>query len=206
MDKEIFENNYWNYYLMLEERFVYSMKYVELAEKNYDTYSLDFVSQIQGTGSELDVVMKEICNFKPTDRKTMLDYAPMIFSIFPNIVNQEVEVIGKNLVIKPFENWDIKKPAESLFWWQKYNSIKHGRVGNYTDANLKNVLYSLTALFVLERCWLKQIADSNDGVDIPIRRSEIFILSNWISKYAYDAEHLSKLTPDGVRIMDGGSF
>ena len=43
-------------------------------------------------------------------------------------------------------------------WWQAYNMIKHNRLGsneagrfNYTKANLKNVLYALAALYILNR-------------------------------------------------------
>lgn len=39
MTREEFLNNYWAYYLMLEDRFVHTLNYVELSQDNEDVYS-----------------------------------------------------------------------------------------------------------------------------------------------------------------------
>ncbi len=53
-------------------------------------------------------------------------------------------------------------------WWQAYNDIKHRRTQsneagryNYTKANLKNVLYAMAALYILNR----KLYDSLEDVE-----------------------------------------
>jgi hypothetical protein len=183
MTRDDFMNNYWNYYLLLEEKFLNSLRYVELSEDNYDTFSMEFVNQIQSLGSEIDVVFKGIAGFEVTDRKNIGDYANMILSCYPNIVGQRVKIVGKNIVIEPFQGWNTSTPADSLVWWKQYNNIKHGRVGNFTEANLKCCLHLLAGIYILESYWLKKIADETSDVDIPDKESEIFMLQNWTQRY-----------------------
>lgn len=60
-------------------------------------------------------------------------------------------------------------------WWQAYNDIKHRRTQtndagryNYTKANLKNVLYAMAALYILNR---KQLT----------YRQQFFYINSWMS-------------------------
>ena len=69
--------------------------------------------------------------------------------------------------------YDIKnitpmvKFADSVSdWWQAYNDIKHRRAEvneagryNYTKANLKNVLYAMAALYILNRKFYDSLED-----------------------------------------------
>lgn len=63
-------------------------------------------------------------------------------------------------------------------WWQAYNDIKHRRTEkneagryNYTKANLKNVLYAMAALYILNRNVYDSLED--DG-----KKAEDIMLSN----------------------------
>lgn len=49
--------------------------------------------------------------------------------------------------ISPFKTWTSGKMPP--FWWESYNAIKHNGIASKKDANLKNALYSLSALFQL---------------------------------------------------------
>jgi len=122
--------------------------------------------------------------------KNIVNYAAKIMSDYPNIINQEIKLIEKGITIKPFDNWNVSSPSQSLFWWGKYNDVKHGRIKNYKDANLKNVLYSLAGLLILENLWLKKITKGTNEPDIPRRKSEIFELVNWTTKYSLGNEML----------------
>lgn len=181
-------NNYWKYYKMLEEKFVESLKYVELDSENYDTYSIDFANQLNSIGSELDVFFKVVSKFKLDDRKTIADYYDEINKFYPNIKNQEIVICDKrNIKIKPFELWNGECTAQSLEWWVAYNNIKHGRVINMRDANLKNVLNILGALFILEMYLFKDIHDNLSGeskcLDVPEEGSKLFVLLNWKTRW-----------------------
>lgn len=194
MTTEKFMNDFWHYYLILEEKFINTTKYVELSDDdkdhNYDTYSMEFVIQLQTICSEIDVVMKEISGFLPSNkRKCISDYAPIILENFPNIINQNIKINGKMIKLQPFEGWNISQASKSLPWWESYSNIKHGRVENFKKANLKNVLYSLSALFILERLWLIKIASNLNGeMDIPNKTSSIFELLNYKSRYMYSSD------------------
>ncbi len=182
MSRDEFVATYWKYYLILEQHFEESEKYVEFSVDNYATYSMQFISCLMETGAELDGVMKSICGFSPDDRKTIQDYAPKILGKYPDINTKEVIVRGN--AIMPFKGWTITQPAQSLEWWKAYNSVKHGRSNNYKKANLKNVLYALAALFLLEMYRIQELADdSKEEMDIPDKASKLFVAKSWEQKY-----------------------
>ncbi len=181
MLRDEFVKIYWRYYLVLEEHFHKIEKYVEFTEDNYSTYSMEFISCLMEIGSEIDGVMKNICGFSATARKTINDYISDILEKYPDI--REKEVLVRNMVILPFQGWSIEEPAKSLEWWQAYNNVKHGRSENYQQANLKNVIHALAALFLLEMYRIKEIANIDQEMDIPEKESEIFRIKNWENRW-----------------------
>lgn len=52
---------YWQYYLLLEGKFVNTLQYVELRKFNYWTFSQEYELLIQAIGAELDSVFKMFC-------------------------------------------------------------------------------------------------------------------------------------------------
>lgn len=81
---------------------------------------------------------------------------------------QDLEVIfNGDIIFIPFNKFEyklsdngkinLKNNARTPKWWVSYNKVKHGRpffildskVTNYSLANLKNLLTSFSALFVL---------------------------------------------------------
>ena len=183
MTREQFLTDFWNYYLLLEKKFLNAIQYVELTEKNYETYSIEFVNQLQSLGSEVDVVFKKMCELPMSKKSTIMSYAHTIIGKHPTIVEQEVKILGKNMIIAPFEGWNTRCPAQSLFWWKKYNNVKHGRVDHYEDANLKCVLFLLSGLFIFENYWLREIALATMEPDIPDKRSDLLALVDWKTRY-----------------------
>lgn len=183
MDRNQFDNDFWSYYLALESKLINTATYVEFSEDNYETFSLEFAMQLQSIGSEIDTVFKEICGFTQADRKTIAQYAPIVLEKYPQIVTQEVGLSRGGITIKPFEGWNSNNPSTSLLWWANYNYLKHCRVSNFKKANLKSALHSLAGLFILESYWFKDICDNDGGVDIPAKRSKLFWLVNWKTRY-----------------------
>lgn len=181
MTVEIFLNKFWSYYLLLEDKFEQSIRYVELDVDNYATYSIDFVSQIQSIGSEIDVIMKVMSGFCFTDRKNIADYASVILGAYPDIVNWEVK--SRNIVCKPFEGWTQVNAASSLSWWEAYNSVKHGRDGNFRNANLENVLKSLMGLYLLEMLFFKTLTTQENLPDVLKKESYLFSIVGWENEY-----------------------
>lgn len=113
----------------------------------------------------------------------MKKYIEYIKKKYPEILNIEVKLLEYNIRFIPFdEETNIYEGSKVFFWWQAYNNLKHGRVLNKKDGNLKNTLYSLAGLYVLEMFWIKKLASEND-FDIPDNESKIFELGESWSKY-----------------------
>lgn len=181
MTRQEFLNNYWRFYILLEQRFINAISYVELCEDNYETYSIEFVSQLREIGSEIDVIMKEICGFNQDERKCMNDYSEVIFQSYSGILTQEIT--GNKIVFKPFEGWCLSNPSASLTWWDAYNNVKHGRVLNFALANLENVFKALGALFVLENYLLKKVVNGTNEADVSDKNSVLFVMNDWETNF-----------------------
>ena len=67
MDREAFLRDYWAYYIMLEDKFIHTLNYVELSEDNFNTHSNEYAALMQMIGGELDSFFKIYCGFDPTD-------------------------------------------------------------------------------------------------------------------------------------------
>ena len=156
---------------LLEKKLINTFNYVELSTSNYSTFSNEYASLIQSIGAELDSFFKLYCSFNFNDRKTISHYANVILQNEPAIIDIELNVLSKQLSIKPFESWSISLPAKSLSWWQSYDNIKHSRTENFIDSSLKNALYILGALYILESKYLVKIVDVSCEPDIPDEES-----------------------------------
>ena len=160
------------------KKLINTFNYVELSTSNYSTFSNEYASLIQSIGAELDSFFKLYCYFNFNDR----NYANVILQNEPAIIDIELNVLSKQLSIKPFESWSISQPAKSLSWWQSYNNIKHSRTENFTDSSLKNTLYILGALYILESKYLVKIVDASCEPDIPDEESHLFRFKNPINQ------------------------
>jgi hypothetical protein len=205
MNREKLISDFWNYYLLLEDQFIRSSNFVEISLDNYETYSTVFVNLLLSLGSEIDVLFREICGFMPGGRENMSNYISVYLPNHNNIVNEEIIIKYRNLNITPFKNWNIQQPAVSLFWWEKYNSIKHSRTANFKDANLHNVLYSLAALYLLLMQQFKDVASGQEP-DIPDIPSKIFMIKGWKTTHIAGAETMIELDDNGNQVIDGGTW
>ena len=181
MSTQEIKNNYWNYYLMLENKFLNTLNYVELSSKNFSTYSNEYAHLIQAIGAELDNCFKDYCGFASSDFKTITDYANIVIQKWPGITAQVVKYGSERII--PYDGWNCAKPKQSLFWWEAFDKIKHSRVANFEDASQKNTLYILAALYMLEMKWFKEQADKNNEIDILPEASRLFTLDNWETRY-----------------------
>lgn len=177
MNRNDFQKVFWLYYLNLEERFINTTKYVEVAKNNYSTYSIEYTSLLLSICSEIDVIFKEICGFNQNDHKCIKDYFNIVNIKFPDILKEKVTFSFASIELIPFLDW---KKDNSPLWWENYNDVKHGRLNNFMVGNLENVLNALAALYILERYQLKNIVDNSSNrndPNIPDTHSKIFNLS-----------------------------
>lgn len=53
---------HWNYFLAIEKDLENLSRYIEFAEPNLNTYSIELTHILFSASSEVDVVMKQLCN------------------------------------------------------------------------------------------------------------------------------------------------
>ncbi len=184
MTRKELTRNYWRYYRMIEDKFRETIDYVEIATTNFFTYSNEFAMLLQSIGSELDNVFKVYCGFNPTERKNITDYANFILNEYPAIVNDEIRIAGTDVKVVPFQGWTATAAAQSLPWWQAFVDIKHNRYGNFPEANQRNVLNTLAALYILEMKMFTKATKEKDPTqlsdwDIPDGDSKVFLYPKW---------------------------
>lgn len=170
-----FIDEYWSYYLQIENDVIDTFNYVEPDSRNFGSFSHKFKDLLSAIGSEVDVVGKSIAELiDPNDKK--LSEAPIAHWGFvvercsPFISSATIDMRG-NFQLMPWKNWanekskdindrviyKLKNGSSNPEWWRAYNKTKHRRRSlanpedsNYERANLKNVLNGLAGLFALE--------------------------------------------------------
>ena len=184
MDRATFMKDYWRYYILLEKKFIGTLDYVELAEENFSTYSVEYAHQLLAVGSELDTFFKIYCGFSLDSRKNIMDYTRYIMSEYPEIKSQSVTICNTAINLLPYGEWIQWNPQDSktknlLSWWDDYNFVKHNRQENITKASMGNVVKALSALYLIEMKYLQVITKEIQEPDEPENDSNLFALTNW---------------------------
>lgn len=158
MDTE-FIKIFWQQYKLLEKRMTELSDYVAVDPKNFATFSNQFISMYLTICSEIDSVADKHCSLIGiTDTKDKFGINNKINKIadyYDNLKKWKctTKFPFQTISIVPFEKFEDNKSAD---WWQSYNKVKHFRTEknesgkyNYELANLKNILCSLAALYLL---------------------------------------------------------
>lgn len=186
MNRKDFIFQYWRHYLALEDDFIKTIRFVELDEDNFSTFSVEYNKQFQSICSEIDVICKAICSLKGApNASNIVDYAEIIVRQYSDITSRVV-IVSQHIDLKlsPFSEWKIEPDYISPQWWSEYNGVKHNRTANFKNANLDNVINSLAGLYLLEMYFLKDIThDNKDEIDIPDVPSRLFTIENWRTRY-----------------------
>ena len=122
------------------------LRYVELAEENLDTFSLEFSRIILVSGSEIDQMFKYLTHSLGLDRAANLPECVDRFrSHRPQFVDFDCAVDGWPHRIAPFSAW--REGYSKTSWWSAYTGLKHNRIAERYSGNLKNVMECLAAHF-----------------------------------------------------------
>ena len=214
MNREEFCRLHWNYYLMLETDFIDIERYIsfDLGDNylydmapvkdyaNSRTFSNEFVKQYQTICSEVDVILKSICReLENKIVESMPEYTEVVFNHWSNIFNQKVKIGDGEL--QPFRNWSQKPSYKAPDWWKSYNSVKHARLENSQEANLKNVVNALAGLYILELYLVKFIGDRDDTIDVPNGKSRLFELVNFTTRYKVIGRDLLEISTKEIDEM-----
>ncbi len=169
---------HWNYFLALEEDMERVSRYIEFDQKNLETYSIELAHLLLASSSEVDVILKEICQIvDPTeDVGNICEYRECMKSKLPqflsdDFIKETVYVPRYNLDFQPWLNWNNDESPE---WWKSYNKVKHERNMHFLKANLQNALNSLGALMITTNYyyWFREIKDINKMTKIEAENSK----------------------------------
>ena len=141
-------------------------------EDNFSTFSIEYDILLQAICSEIDVVAKRLCleyNYQST-ANDIVQYISEFQKRPSEIENKCVTLQKFNIELNPWKNIsgfheeNGQKVRNIPSWWNGYNAVKHRRITlqkenneftvterNIKNANLKNVLNALAALYILEK-------------------------------------------------------
>lgn len=155
---------HWNYFLAIQQDFESLSRYIEFAEENNSTYSIELARIIMSATQEVDVIMKEICSLiDDSNADNINDYKVIIKEKLPELILEEVFVARFAMSGKPWSNWEGE---ENPLWWRANNKIKHERTQNFHQANLKNAFNALGGLLISNFYFYKLEKESQLGSSI----------------------------------------
>jgi hypothetical protein len=140
---------HWNYFFSLEDDVLSLSRWIELCADNESVYSIELARLLMTASAEADVVAKALCkSVSPDSRASSINaYQKVLLPIFPHLPQAAVSIPRFGQRMSPWENWaSADTPPD---WWTANNKVKHHRASNFSDANLKNVLNSISGLFIL---------------------------------------------------------
>jgi hypothetical protein len=158
---------HWNYLLAIEKDIDRLSRYVDFADDNFATYSIELARLLLTSAAEVDVVCKQICrNLDPTSTAHNVNqYRSELRKAYPTLHAFEVTMPRYGLQLRPWDEWKTAKGVP--FWWTAYNKIKHHRNVEYKRANLKNTLNAFAGLFVVTLYLYKAKAELGELVPNP---------------------------------------
>ncbi|WP_417087662.1 hypothetical protein [Eubacterium maltosivorans] len=175
MDWDEFVKNYWSYYLNFEQDVLNTSRYVTFSEDNYSTYSVEYGKLLNSICAEIDNVFKYLCrDFDLAKRPSIKSYAEILIPKYPKLKEYKAKATLIKEPFQPFRDWDAQKASQTLVWWDEHAAFKHNRSVNEKKGNLRNVLLSLSALFLLETICLKELEDILVEPGEPREESKLF--------------------------------
>jgi hypothetical protein len=139
--------SHWNYFLALEADLKTISRYIEFHQSNFGTFSIGLAQIFQATCSEIDVVLKDLCEtLSGRSVANINEYRDVVIKRAPGIISKKVSIPLHKLDFNPWKSWEN---GDTPDWWTSYNKVKHHRNTHYDHANLKNALNALSALYIV---------------------------------------------------------
>lgn len=162
--------HHWNYFLAIEKDLENLSRYIEFANANLGTYSIELTHILLSASSEVDVIMKQLCMLiDPTHTaKNIDDYKNVIQAQLGTFINEEICIDRFGLSYKPWENWNGTKNPD---WWRSYNNVKHQRNNHFNEANLQNTINAVGALLLTVVYYYKYAFTAEAGHEIDFREA-----------------------------------
>lgn len=128
-----------------------SFEYVQPTDVHLKVYSLKYYEYLLRACTEFESVCKsELFRAglaKDGDWLNVKDYAKLETHYERKLSSYEVGFRFETIYfVRPLAPWSNN---DSLSWYQSYNSVKHNRAAELSNASLENVLHALAGLFVV---------------------------------------------------------
>lgn len=174
-------NLYWSIYKNLENELLSLTNQIHFDDKQLNVYSTKLVDLILRASIEIESISKDIYarnggNSNPVDEhgnpKTLyfdtdcLEYLNKKW----NICDKEISIIATNtyftnktnITFQPLKN--SNKRGKNT-WKIAYQAIKHNREENLLKASLKNCIYAIGALYILNLYFIDKEFSQNDKLN-----------------------------------------
>lgn len=171
------QNLFFPIYLQLERELTELSYFITFDYKQLKVYSTKIADMLLRTVSEIENISKELCkkeNIKFYDSKKHVrqvvyfnEYFQRLeayYGLSTRLVNFTFDNCNDNIFVSklmPFKkDYSIKlngKDKATWSWYNAYNKIKHDRIKNFKQANLENLIYSLSALFLLNIYYMDKV-------------------------------------------------
>ena len=148
---------HWNYFIALEEDIAHYSRFLEIAESNFSSYSIELGRILFAAASEVDVIAKKYCQQinHGNAADNIGNYRAAITGLHPEFSAVKVHLPRFGLTLTPWSKWrtDTQPP-----WWRAYTKVKYERHEHFAEANLKNALNAVAALYALLLLYYRQEA------------------------------------------------
>lgn len=147
MDAFVKPSKNWPFYFSLEQDVLGLSRYIEFDTSNFHVHSIELLRLYLSIGSEIDVVLKQICHqlADKSAAKNIIQYREIMAPAVPEFFDEKAFCPRFNITLQPWKDWLPEKRPD---WWGAYNDVKHNRSEHYQKATLGNVLASLAALYL----------------------------------------------------------
>lgn len=161
---------HWNYFLAIEKDLENLSRYIEFAEPNLKTYSIELTHILFSASSEVDVVMKQLCNLIDSGQRVenIDDYRILMMTHSKDFSDEEIIIHRYGLTYKPWSNWNEGLNPD---WWRSYNHVKHERNTHYFESNLQNAINAVGALLLTVVYYYKYAFSKEEGEEIKFRNA-----------------------------------
>jgi hypothetical protein len=141
---------HWNFFSAIEDDVQRLARFIEFDANNFQCYSLEVARILLAASSEVDIVCEQLClQFDPASSANNINhYRDELVAAIPALPDFQVVIRRHSLTLMPWDEWHDSAHGVPL-WWRAHNKVKHERHSHYYDANLKNALNSVAALFVI---------------------------------------------------------
>jgi hypothetical protein len=139
----------WYFFLALEADLDATARYVEPAEANDSTYSVEFARILMSASAEVEVVASALVRQVDSlpQRPTIDDLRAAFQKNYPKLPGMEVLVPRASRRLVPWAAWSGQANPD---WWSAYHRVKHDRHVAFARATLKNAVNAVAALLCLQ--------------------------------------------------------